>query len=289
MKRYLLVVGLIALAFTSCGKKELEEQLITQQQLQDSIQHALNQRNAEVDDLFNQLNEIEESLDAITAKYVDVSKLKNSSGEITADKKAKIKNQIQDINEILNANKQKVDALNRKIKTVNKDNEGLKAFVTNLQTRIYEQEMQIQALSAELQQKKVDIENLNKDIVDLNKQNQTKDQHILQIEEEKNAAYVFIGTRKELIEKGVINRSGGFLGIGKKSLVSNDSDASKFTKIDIRRVDELALPGTKVKFVTPHPESSYRLNGDVKKPTGISISDPAQFWQKSRFLVIEVD
>ncbi|MDR1847882.1 MAG: hypothetical protein LBR17_07190 [Bacteroidales bacterium] len=288
MRKYLLALGIIAVAITSCGKKELEEQLITQQALNDSIQAALNKRNAEVEDLFAQLNEIEQSLDEMSAKYVDVNKMKNASGEMTADKRNKIKAQLASINQVLNANKAKVDALSRKVNTLNKDNDAMKQFVTNLQAKIFEQEQQIQALTNELEQKKATITNLNKDIEDLNRQNTSKDKHIMQIEDEKNTAYVFIGTRKELIEQGVITRSGGFLGIGRKSLVSSDATLAENHKVDIRRIEDISLPGKKIAFITPQPENSYRLNGDEKKPTGITITDPAKFWEKSRVLIIEV-
>ncbi|MDR1725770.1 MAG: hypothetical protein LBR28_05200 [Bacteroidales bacterium] len=288
MKKYLLALGIIAIAITSCGKKELEEKLITQQALNDSIQAALNKRNAEVEDLFAQLNEIEQSLDEMSAKYVDVNKLKNASGEMTADKRNKIKAQLADISQVLSSNKAKVDALNRKITTTTKDNDAMKRFVTNLETRIFEQEQQIQALTNELEQKKATIINLNKNIDDLNKQNTSKDQHIMQIEDEKNTAYVFIGTRKELIERGVITREGGFLGIGRKSLLSGDANLDDNNRIDIRRISDINLPGKKINIITPQPEAAYRLNGEEKKPTSLTITDPAKFWEKSRVLIIEI-
>jgi uncharacterized protein (DUF3084 family) len=287
MKKYLLALGVIAIAITSCGKKELEEKLITQQALNDSIQAALNKRNAEVEDLFAQLNEIEQSLDEMSAKYVAANKLKNASGEMTADKRSKIKAQLSDINQILSANKSKVDALNRKLSTTGKDNESLRKLVANLEARIFEQEQQIQTLINELEQKKATIAGLNKNIEDLNQQNASKDKHILQIEDEKNTAYVFIGTRKELIEKGVITRAGGFLGIGRKSLVSGDANLSENNKIDIRRIDDISLPSKKIKIVSPQPENAYRLNGDENKPTSLTITDPVKFWEKSRVLIIE--
>ena len=288
MKKYLLALGVIAIAVSSCGKKELEEQLITQQALNDSIQSALNKRNAEVEDLFAQLNEIEQSLGEMSEKYVNINKMKNASGEMTEDRRSKIRAQIADINQVLSSNKAKVDALNRQISASNKDNNSLKSFVATLQTKIFEQEQQIQALTNELEQKKTAIANLNKDIEDLNKQNTSKDRHIMQIEDEKNTAYVFIGTRRELIDKGVINRSGGFLGIGRKSLVSGDSKLADNNKIDIRRIEEISLPGKKINIVSPQPEAAYKLIGDAKAPIGLTITDPVKFWEKSRILVIEV-
>ena len=106
---------------------------------------------------------------------------------------------------------------------------------------------------------------------------------------EKNTAYYIVGTRKNLIEQKIIKRKGGFLGIGKRSAVSSDSDLQNYTKIDIRKVTEVKLSGKKIKILTSHPSGSYKLIGDAKKPTAIQINNPSEFWQKSKFLVIEID
>ena len=79
------------------------------------------------------------------------------------------------------------------------------------------------------------------------------------------------------------------MGIGKRSAVSSDSDLQNYTKIDIRKVTEVKLSGKKIKILTSHPSGSYKLIGDAKKPTAIQINNPSEFWQKSKFLVIEID
>ncbi len=288
MKRTIIAISAIAL-LASCTNKKMEEELIKQKAQRDSIESVLASRDAEVEMLFQQLNEIEESLTTVTSKYADVSKLKNKTGEVNADTRSKIAAQIQDINEILNANKQKVDQLNGQLRKTGKNNKELTAFVEKLQQRISEQEEEIQLLTTELQKKNIVIENLNKNLDELNKQNQSKDEHIMKIEEEKNTAYYITGSRKQLKEQQIIDRKGGFLGMGKRSAVSSDGDLQKYTKIDIRRVSEIQLPGEKIKILTSHPSSSYTLVGDKKKPTALKITNPSQFWQKSRFLVIEID
>ena len=290
MKRTLFAAALIAVtAFAACTNKKAEQQLVTQKALQDSIESVLASKNAEVEMLFQQLNEIEESLTAVTSKYANVSKLKNRTGEVNADTRSRITAQIQDINEILNANKQKVDQINSQLRKSNKNNKELTAFIEKLQQRITEQEEEIPLLTTELQKKKIVIENLNKNLDELSKQNQDKDEHIMRIEEEKNTAYYIIGTRKHLVEQNIISRKGGFLGIGRRSSVSSDSDLQKYTKIDIRKITEIKLSGKKIKILTSHPSSSYTLVGEEKRPTAIQINNPAEFWQKSKFLVIEID
>ena len=122
MKKMLLTTALLtAIVLAGCTNKKMEDQLISQKAMQDSIEAVLASKNAEVEMLFQQLNEIEESLTVVTSKYADVSKLKNKTGEVNADTRSRITAQIQDINEILNSNKQKVDQLNGHILIIRND------------------------------------------------------------------------------------------------------------------------------------------------------------------------
>ncbi len=287
-KTYLLVAALVMIAFGACNSKA-EKELLAQKVIQDSVESALAAKNTEFEMLFQQLNEIEESLSVVTTKYADVSKIKDKTSEVNVDTRTKITSQIQDINDLLAENKQKIDNLTAQLRKQKNANKELNAFIEKLQQRISEQEEEIQLLTTELQKHKIIIENLNRNLDELNKQNQDKDERILKIEEEKNSAYYIIGTKKELLEKQIINRKGGFLGMGKRSVASSDSELSAYSKIDIRRVPEIQLPGTKIKILTTHPTESYRLETDKKKPTRLVITNPSLFWQKSKFLVIELD
>lgn len=287
-KTYLLIASFVLILAGACNNKA-EQELLTQKALQDSVEAALAAKNTEVEMLFQQLNEIEENLSVVTSKYADVSKIKDKTGEVNVDTRTKITSQIQDINDLLTEQKQRIDNLNAQLRKQKNTNKELTAFIEKLQTRISEQEEEIQLLTTELQKHKIVIENLNRNLDDLNKKNQDKDERILKIEEEKNAAYYIIGERKELLEKGIINRKGGFLGIGKRSVASSDSELKNYSKIDIRKVPEIQLPGTKIKILTSHPSESYRLETDEKRPTRLVITNPSLFWQKSKFLVIELD
>ncbi len=291
IKRLFLSLAVVTLVFASCGKKELEEKLITQQKLNDSIQAVIAAKDAEMESLFQELNSIEQSLMEVTSKYGNVNKLKNTSGEkVNKDTRTRITEEIQSINEILANNRQKLNKLNSQISKDGNKNKELTAFVESLQARVTEQEAQIQALTAELQEKKIVIEKLNKNIDDLSKQNQAKDEQILQVQSERNTAYYIVGTKKELQAEGIVSLSGGFLGMGKKAKVSGDSELGKYTKIDIRHFDLIPLNGkNKVKIMTSHPSSSYEFVMNGKIPTSIRIKNANEFWGKSRFLVVMYD
>ena len=289
MKKILLATGLISLMFMyGCGKREMEEKLVNQKAVQDSVQAALDAKNAELEGLFEQLNAIESDLDVVTSKYSDVATIKNTSGEINNDRRSKITSQIQDIHEILAQNKQKISNLTAQLQKSQNNNKQLTAFIEKLQQRIAEQEEELQLMTTELQKKNITISTLSRNLEELTSQNKEKDEHIMKVEDERNTVYYIIGTKEQLKQKGIISSSGGFLGIGKKTNLTSDSDLASYTKIDARRIKHIVLPGHKTQILTSHPSSSYELEGGAEKATALDITDASAFWAKSKFLVILV-
>lgn len=108
---------------------------------------------------------------------------------------------------------------------------------------------------------------------------------------EQNAVYLVVGTRKELMKKGILVAEGPrkFGVVGARAVVpARTLDTSAFTKLD-RTVDQA--------IILPH--GGYRIlsrqnTSFASKPTGkggeyegaILIEQPSQFWNASRFLIV---
>ncbi len=287
MKKRLLTLGLIcAVALTACNGNLSKER---EKQLQDSFAAVMSNKDAELETLFQQLNEIDANLGEVTKTYTDLAQVANNSGEVGKDAVSSIKNKIATINDILAADKEKLAAVNSRLARTQKQNKQLQTFVSNLEQRIKEQEEQIQTLTAELQKKNVQIDELTKNVQDLETKTKKKDQQIMQIEDEKHTAYFAIGTKKELRMKNLVDKRGGFIGLGKASVLADNTDFASLTKIDTRNTQEIPLTGKKIKIVTTHPDTSYSLEGDPTRPTSIRITNPDLFWKASKCLVIMVN
>jgi hypothetical protein len=111
-----------------------------------------------------------------------------------------------------------------------------------------------------------------------------------QMEKDMNTAYFTYGTYKELNEKGIVEKKGGFLGLGKKEELATAfvKNRSYFTELDIREIKTIPLHGTKAKIMSIHPEGSYVLKEGDNGYSTLDITDPTQFWSVSKFLVVEV-
>ncbi len=286
MKKALFIIGLSAIFMASCQDGKMQER---EKQLQDSFASVMSAKNAELDAFFQQLNEIETSLNEITSAYSDVVENVTANGETSKDAVAGIKAKVSTLGDILAADKAKLRSLNGQVSRLSKQNKELQNFVANLESRIAEQEAQIQSLTKELEKKNATIKSLEKDVAGLKEADKKKNKQIAEIQDEQHTAYFAIGTKKELRAKNLVDRKGGFIGLGKSTVLANNSDFAAFTKIDTRNTQEIPLTGQKVKIVTPHPETSYSLEGDPKRPTSIRIVNPDLFWKASKCLVIMVN
>lgn len=95
-----------------------------------------------------------------------------------------------------------------------------------------------------------------------------------------NTAYVAIGTRRDLIKSGVLEK-GGLL---KSGGVNSDLDRLAFTPYDIREFEAFEVGVNKIKLVTDHPTESYKIeNGKL------IILSPKLFWSISKYLIVVTD
>jgi len=108
---------------------------------------------------------------------------------------------------------------------------------------------------------------------------------------EKNTAYYVIGTKDELIKKGILAAEGQkrFLLVGSRNVSpARELDPANFTKIDRLANRTITLPDGEYKifsrqnpaYVTPMTVKDGKIVG------GLTIDQPERFWETSRFLII---
>jgi len=106
---------------------------------------------------------------------------------------------------------------------------------------------------------------------------------------EQNTVYWVAGTQADLLSRGIIERRGGMLGIGRTTVISRTLDAEDFTSADRRDLRELTLPDPAKTYRIVSPNDLTGLEAapaDGKFKGTIRIADPTAFWRTSRFLVL---
>jgi hypothetical protein len=103
-----------------------------------------------------------------------------------------------------------------------------------------------------------------------------------------NTAWYAMGTSKQLEERGLVTKAGGFIGIGKQTALNEDATAAQFKEVDVRNTKRVTLEGKKANLVTEHPKNSYKIVEEGDKLAYLEIKDPEAFWRLSKYMVVEL-
>jgi len=267
--------------FTSCADKEKEANPLADSLNEENNQlHGkLSEKEAALQEFVGHFNEIQGNLNTIKEKEKIVTNA-SSNGDVK-NKQQQIKEDIQAIYDLLEKNKNLISSLTKKLKHSKLKLEGLQTMIENLEKSNNVKDEEI----AELKSK---VEDLNNELTKVTANYKTVAKESEQKTEALNTAYYIIGTAKELKEKNVITREGGFIGIGKTTKVKEDFNKEYFKKVNIEQATTINIGTKKVKIITSHPKESYKLVG--KNPfERIEITNHKEFWSASKYLVVIID
>lgn len=289
-KLNLIIVSIIViLTATSCNQKEKRQiDLLTKEN--EALRHDSQSKDSTINQFFLLLNEIEQNLAEVKQKQQVISKNTIQNGELKDDVREQIDQDIQTINELMDKNRKTISYLNKKLKESNLKIAEFERMLAQTVQQIEERDSEIVDLKEKLTALNFSVETLNAKVDTLTENNIELTHKVTVQTEVINTAWYAFGSKKELLENGIIDKTGGFLGIGKTTKMKADFDNSYFKKIDISQVKTLDLFVKKAKIITTHPSDSYQLitgqNGAVEK---IEITNPEKFWSASKYLVIEVE
>lgn len=238
-------------------------------------------KDQSIDEFLQSLNEIEENLNAIKERE-KIVRINSTSLENQNSKQEQIAADINMIGQLLLENKSKIATLNNKLKAAGIKSAELEKIIEGLNKKLDEKDNEIASLKEELTIANAALEKL---FVEYNQRLEELDDKTSKL----NTAYYVIGTKKELLEKGVITKEGGFVGIGKSSKLKNDFNKEYFTKIDVTTTTSIPLLTKKARVITSHPTGSYKIEGSKDKAEKLVISNSEDFWSASKYLVIIVE
>ncbi|MBL4658088.1 MAG: hypothetical protein JKX73_08825, partial [Flavobacteriales bacterium] len=234
-------------------------------------------------------NEIEDNLHEIKQKQGIISLNTTGDVETEATRREHIVNDMQMINEMMEANKKKVRDFEWTINNLVKEQKYSKLKMAEFQRMIDRLTTMVQEKDAEIAQLKTDLLSMN---MSLDSLALAYDIQSIVVEEQAislNMGFFCYGTFKELEEKGVVTKTGGFIGIGKTEQLKQDFNSDYFTQIDITDTESIDLYSKKATILTSHPSDSYKLEGDEESVDKLIIIEPIKFWSASKYLVIVVE
>ena len=288
MKKLLIAFVCLPL-FTACSFMTSEVQDLRSEN--DSLRLAKSQIEREVNTYLKTMNDIEQNLDRVKEIEGYLSLQSNSEG-IEIDQAERINKNIALVTEIVQKNQAEIDRLNKDLRRSGLKIKELDSSVKRLTLLVEQQNSTIDTLLSQLSQKDAliaqqdaSIQGLNSDVNDLRSQNEQRQQTIARQDEALHAAWYVFGTRKELKTQKIISTDGL---VSPTKVLQSDFNKDYFVKIDAREVKEIPLYAKRVKMLTNHPKTAYRLELKDGQYT-LYITDTKAFWSVSKYLVIEVD
>jgi len=290
MKKLLFVLSVMVLV--SCGQHKKE--IARMQAKQDSIAQLGVQKDNTILEYISSMNEIQSNLDSIKTIQKIVSVQTAPGTELKAEAKKRVIEDIAQINNLLQKNKEMVSALQGKLRNSNMKIAELEKMIEMLNKQVGDKDAEIVVLKQQLEKLNVDVAGLNQKVETITKESEQaikeKNEVIDNKTTELNTAYYGFGAKKELETKNVIEKEGGVLGMGKTLKLKKDFNRDFFMKVDIRQFSSLPLNTKKAKLVTYHPDGSYHFVMTAKKTVeSIVIDKPEEFWKASKYMLIVVE
>ncbi len=289
MKKLWLLLLVLPVVLMSCENKKQTEQINMLSMENQRILGESAVKDSLVNDFLMTMNEIEANLAEIKSREKLISSQTGQGRELSKPARERINEDIRLINELMQENKNKIADLNRRLKNSNMKISEFENMIALTNQQITEKDAEIVVLKEELSNLNFSIAVLSDTISRMKDEKRQLAGVINDKTNELNTAYFIVGDRKELIEKHILNKEGGFLGIGRSEKIAGDVNITEFTKVDIRNLNSIPLGVKKATLVSVHPAGSYEIIVNEKKAEELVIKNPELFWEKSRMLVVSTE
>jgi DNA repair exonuclease SbcCD ATPase subunit len=284
-----IIIGVVGLAayFLIQQSNEKEVYAAIEMQNQD-LEQQLITRDSLINEWVVLFDQVEADLKTIREKESMLAMSSNDM-ELTQDKREAILADIQMLNTLLEQNKRKVESLNKRLKNSGAKIASLEKKLEELNVALESRNQEIDTLKMYLVERDFQLADLNIKLSDIETEMGQQRAIIEGQESELRKAYIAFGTHKQLEEKGLVTRRGGFLGMGKTKTLNTDFPQDEFTVIDISSTTTIPVNAKEVELITEHPSGSYKLvpSDSEDLVAYIAIENPEEFWKITRYAIVE--
>ena len=276
---WIIGLGIVAILSPCNTNSEEIEQLKAEKA---ALEETMAQKDLAVSDLTEGLVAIQGTIRDIAIKEDLLSGTVMDDAELAKSPKEQIIKDINMVNALISKNRKQIEALEVKLKGASGKTYEFEKIVANLKLDLLEKEKSINSLKDNL----VAMEASYAQLFD---EYQTQVMISGMQDEALHKVYFAYGSKKEMEEMNVIEKTGGVLGLGVSYKLKPDFNKEYFTEMDDRQLSRIPLGAEKVKMVSAHPASSYEMIMSGKTFTELVITDPSTFWSGSKYLALLVE
>lgn len=289
MKR-ILALTILIISFTACNDDLKNENAALKLELEELKSQDL-EKDQDLNDFAGTFAAVQENLKAIREREESIRNAREGGLENAQVARDQVLEDIEAINGIIEKNKELIADLQKKLGNSKSESKKYLKMVENLNRQIEAKDEQIIVLKDDLANLNFKMDQLNSKVGVLTEASMAQRKLIENQTDVINTAYYTIGTYKELKAAGIVNKEGGFIGIGRTETITNDFNKEYFTQIDIRETTTIPIEGgrKKVELLSNHSSNSFVYKQDGESIVAISISNSGEFWKNSKYLVILLD
>jgi hypothetical protein len=297
MKKILIgITAVIALAACDKSKPQLEQKLAELQVMsaqKDSLIQEVMSTTQFVGDLTADLAAVK----SLNAGKPIASEAKELEGKSPAQMRATVRERVRELATRLGETESRLSQSRARVASLSGSN-------AEMQKQLAAYDSTINSLRVVIESQKTEITALSEQVLGLQQANVAlaaardtlatqKEQLVSTVStmtKEANKAYYVIGTEKDLLAKGILVKTGGFLGFGKTLSPAASLKEQDFTEIDRMRDSTISFPkadkGYAIvsrqdpQFLAVAPDKNRQLR------TGLKVAAPEQFWAASKFLIV---
>lgn len=211
------------------------------------------------------------------------------------DERAEVLNKVRALVSRVRQSEARLAAARRRVENLSGTNDSLRTALTAYANTITELQGVVESQKATIATLNEQVTALSGQVTTLSEEKRVLTDTVSVMTERENEIYYVVGTKKELMDRGVIQQEGGtrflvFTRTGETLAPARVLDPQQFTRADKRTLSEIALPkpDKEYRIVSRHDlayaEADQMNNGKFKGT--LRITSPQQFWAPSKYLII---
>ena len=287
---YFFFVLFLCFVSFSCGHSNLSKELTAER---DSLIKVNQQQNEALTEITSTIAQVSVTLDSIAKHEQILYSNRDIEGRVLSRKK--ILENLSFFENLLTEKSKEMKAMEESLSNKDGNIRKFQIMIDYLVNEIDKKNENIRVLRRELERKNGNISiltdklsSLKNDVLTLNdtiSMLQEKTETFSEQEKKINEDYYTIGTKKDLIARGLLSSRGLF---AKKRIDYSSLDTSMFVKADMRFLKQLIIVGKEPQILTNVVSTSYTLTENGRDSYILKIIDSISFWSVSKYLIIQI-
>ena len=287
---YFFFVLFLCFVSFSCGHSNLSKELSAER---DSLIKVNQQQNEALTEITSTIAQVSVTLDSIAKHEQILYSNRDIEGRVLSRKK--ILENLSFFENLLTEKSKEMKAMEESLSNKDGNIRKFQIMIDYLVNEIDKKNENIRVLRRELERKNGNISiltdklsSLKNDVLTLNdtiSMLQEKTETFSEQEKKINEVYYTIGTKKDLIARGLLSSRGLF---AKKRIDYSSLDTSMFVKADMRFLKQLIIVGKEPQILTNVVSTSYTLTENGRDSYILKIIDSISFWSVSKYLIIQI-